>query len=561
MRGADAVIQCLQAERVPFVAGITSGSTMELSDALLAAAGIRSILTRHERVAADMADGYARATGEPGVCLAVLGPGAAQVFGGLAQSYYDAVPVLALLGQTPRRTTGTRDTQEMPLGAIFDPITKWRGYVNFPDRVPEFMRRAFHALRSGPTGPVMLELPADVALEEFPDEQFDYQPVRDAPRSRPAADDVERAADLLLAAERPLLYAGAGVLWSRGHEELRQLAELLAAPVMTTIPGKGALPENHPLSLGIGGFPISSLGTSMAHHFAERTDCLLAIGNTFSGQATMRQPIGRPVNIIHSHIDYQEVNRIYQADVGLVGDARLTLADLIAAVNDRLSAPRDAVPVMAEVAECKQAWLQAWHSRLTSDEVPLNPYRITWDWMHLVDRTQTMMLNDAGAVRGHLCHHYECLIPGGFLGMGNQSEMGWSIGAAMGAKFAFPERLVATVTGDGSFGMTGMDLETAVRYQIPILILLYNNQSMGIVMDIQQRGFDERYTMVELTGDYVAIARGLGAFAERVERPEQIVPAMQRAIAATREGHPAVLEFMTRQLEPQPRPNRPPGAF
>lgn len=562
MRGCDAVVRCLRAERIPFIAGITSGSTLELSDALLQAPEIKTILTRHERVAADIADGYARASLEPGVCLAVLGPGAGQLFGGIAQSYYDHVPVLALVGGTPRAQQGTNATQEMPVQDIFRPVTKWEGMVNMAARVPEFMRRAFNALRNGPTGPVLVELPSDVAWEEIEAEKFRYQPVTQTLRCRPEAGAVERAADLLLRATQPLLYAGAGVLWARATEELVELADLLGAPVMSTVPGKGAFPENHPLALGLGGFPMSSLGTPVAHFFAERTDCLLAVGNTFSGQATLRRPITRPVTLIHAHVDYQEVNRLYDTDVGLVGDAKLVLQDLIAAIKDRLGTKkRDASAVIAEVRRQKAAWLESWMSRLTSDEVPLNPYRITWDFMHVADRTRTTVLNDAGAVRGHLCHHYETIVPGGLIGMGNQSEMGWSLGAAIGAKLAHPDWLVAHVIGDGSFGMTGLDIETAVRYQIPILTLLYNNRSMGIVMDLQKAYFGERYTMIELGGDYVGVARALGAWAERVERPEHIRPTLERAIRTTQDGQPAVVEFMTKQLEAQPRPHKAPGEF
>lgn len=562
MRGCDAVVRCLQAERIPFVSGITSGSTLELSDSLLKTPEIRTILTRHERVAADIADGYARASLEPGVCLAVLGPGAGQLFGGIAQSYYDHVPVLALVGSTPRAQQGTNATQEMPVQEVFRPITKWEGMVNMASRIPELMRRAFNNLRNGPTGPALLELPSDVAWEELEAAKFHYQPVTQKLRCRPEADAVERAADLLLRAAQPLLYAGAGVIWARGTSELVELAELLGAPVMSTIPGKGAFPENHPLALGLGGFPMSSLGTPVAHSFAERTDCLFAIGNTFSGQATLRRPITRPVTLIHAHVDYHEVNRLYDTDVGLVGDAKLVLQDLIAALKDRLGNKKRKRPdVIAEVKQQRATWLESWMSRLTSDEVPLNPYRITWDFMQVADRTRTTVLNDAGAVRGHLCHHYETLIPGGLIGMGNQSEMGWSLGAAMGVKLAHPDRLVAYVIGDGSFGMTGLDIETAVRYQIPTLTLLYNNRSMGIVMDLQKAHFGGRYIMVDLGGDYVGVARALGAWAERVERPEQIKPTLERAIRATRDGQPAVIEFVTKQLEAQPRPNKAPGEF
>ncbi len=563
MRGADALVKCLQAERIKFVAGITSGSTMEISDALLAAPEIKTILTRHERVAGDMADGYARVSGEPGVCLAVMGPGASHLFASVAQSYADSVPVLALAGQTVRARLGARATQEMHLQEAFRTITKWESVINMPRRVPEVMRRAFNHLRNGRPGPVMLELPSDVMLEEFDDALFAYRPVPADSKYRPDAAMVEKAAEALLAARRPLLYAGSGVLQCRASAELVRVAELLSAPVMSTLGGKSAFPENHPLSLGLGGFPISQLGTAMAHKFAQQTDCLFAVGNSFGDQATRTQPWPAGVKLIHAHVDFAELNRNYAVDVPLVGDIKLVLADLAAALEDRLPRGKRGIrpEVAAAVAEAKQEWLQMWLPKLTSDEVPLNPFRVTWDFMHTVDRSRTILTHDAGAVRGHACHHYEAIIPHGFVGMGLQSEMGWTVGAAMGMKLAHPDKLVAYVIGDGSFGMTGFDVETAVRCQIPTLALLYNNSSMGIVMDIQTKSFGRRFTMVDLGGDYVGVARALGAYAERVERPDQIVPALKRAIAKTEDGVPAVVEFMTKRLEPQPRPDLPPGAF
>ncbi len=560
MRGADALVKCLKAEGVPFVAGITSGSTMEVADALLAAPEIRTILTRHERVAADLADGYARVSGKPGLCLAVMGPGAAHIFAGVAQSFADSVPVLALLGQTVRARAGATSAQEMHLQEIFRTVTKWESVINLPWRVPEIVRRAFNQLKNGRPGPVMLEMPSDVMAEEFDDARFAYQPVPATSKWRPDAASIEAAADVLVSAKRPLINAGWGVLQARATPELVRVAELLSAPVMTTLPGKSAFPENHPLSVGFGGFPQSRLGTAMAHKFAQQTDCLFAIGNGFRDMATSAKPWPAGVKLIHSNIDFSEIHRNYLADVALVGDAKLVLADLAAALEDRLPRDRRVVKpeVAMEVAKAKQEWLSMWMPVLTSDEVPLNPFRVTWDFMHAVDRSKTILTHDAGAVRGHSCHHYEAIVPFGFVGMGMQSEMGWSLGATMGMKLACPDKLVATVMGDGSFGMVGLDLETAVRCQIPTLTLLYNNSSMGIVMDIQEKQFGGRFTMVDLRGDYVGVARALGAHAERVETPDQIVPAIKRAVARTEEGVPALVEFVTKQLEPQPGPTQAP---
>lgn len=534
---------------------------MEVADALLAAPEIRTILTRHERVAADLADGYARVSGKPGVCLAVMGPGAAHIFAGVAQSYSDSVPVLALLGQTVRARAGAgASAQEMHLQEIFRTVTKWEGAVNLPWRTPEIVRMAFNALRNGRPGPVMLEMPSDVMAEEFEDSRFSYRPVPATSKSRPDAACVEAAAGMLLAAKQPMIYAGSAVLQAGATPELVRVAELLSAPVMTSLGGKSAFPENHPLSVGFGGFPQPRLGTSMAHRFAQQTDCLFAVGNGFRDMATSGKAWPQGVKLIHSHVDWSEIHRSYMADVAMVGDAKLALADLAAALEDRLPKGRRSIrpEIAAAVAKAKQEWLSTWMPVLTSNEVPLNPFRVTWDFMHSIDRAKTILTHDAGAVRGHSCHHYEATEPFGFVGMGMQSEMGWSLGAAMGMKLACPDKLVATVMGDGSFGMVGLDLETAVRNRIPTLTLLYNNSSMGIVMDIQESQFGSRFTMVDLAGDYVGVARALGAHAERVVTPDQIVPAIKRAVAKTEDGVPALVEFVTKQLEPQPGPTNGP---
>ncbi len=538
---------------------------MEISDGLLTTAPeIRTILTRHERVAADMADGYARASGQPGVCLAVLGPGASHLFAGLAQSYADGVPVLGIVGQAPRGRAGTRATSEMPLLSVFEHVTKWESSINMPTRVSEIVRRAFVQLRNGPPGPVLLEVPSDVALESFPDEKFQYVPSGAPHLYRPDSKDVERAAGLLVQARRPLIYAGSGVLKARASEELRQLAELLSAPVMTTLGGKGGFPENHPLALGLGGFPRSALGTSAAYKFAQKTDCLLAIGNSFAFQASSGRPFPDGVKLIHSHVDCSEIDRLYPTDVGLVGDSRLVLQDLLEAVRERLGSAASSSlrpEVVGEVRLERERWLQEWMPLLTSDEVPMNPFRVTWEFMHAVDRQSTVFTHDAGAVRGHTCHHYEAIVPGSFVGWGQQSAMGWTIGGSMGIKLALPDKLVAYAIGDGSFGMTGMDLETAVRNEIPTLGLIYNNSQMGIVNEIQHREFEGRSNMVKLGGDYVGVARALGAHAERVSRPDEIRPAVERAVRATRDGKPAIVEFVTKSLEPQPRPDKAPGTI
>ncbi len=564
MRCADLIVDALRREGVKFVAGYPGGGVGALVDALVDVPRVRSILVRHERVAADMADGYARVSGEPGVILASTGAGAAHAFAGLAQSYADSVPVLLLCGHVYRRVIGTETVQEINNLDVFRSVTKWSASLNLPQRTSEMMRRAFTALRSGRGRPVMLEVPWDLAMDELPTRATDstsggasviamperykevarYRPVKE--RICAGADPVavERAAELLVRAKSPVLYAGAGVLFAQASEELRILAEMLSTPVMTTLNGKSVFPENHPLALGMGGYPRGIFGTKPAAVFARKADVVFAIGNSFKRPATQELPIPRGVKLIHSGADEFDLNKMYQADVAILGDAKLVLQAMVEAVKSIAKKSQLGVKrsVTAEIKKVKEQWLAEWKPKLTSDEVPINPYRVTWDLMRAVDREKTIVLHDSGNSRGQVSHHYEALVPRGYLGMGGQSEMGWSLGAAMGARLARPDMLVVNVMGDGAFGMTGLDIETAVRNEIPIICIVINNSVLGIT-----KLFQKRPHRVELGGDYAKVAEGLGAFGERVEQPAEIIPAIERAKRAVREGKPAVLDVIIKE--------------
>lgn len=543
MRGAEGLVNALKAEGVEFVAGFPGGGMVDVIDALIDVPEITSILTRHERVAVDIADGYARASGKPGVAIVSQGAGGAHAFAGLAQAYSDNSPVLAILGHVPRRSIGNQEVQEIQNLEVFRSVTKWVARINMIQRVPEMMRRAFTCLRSGRPQPVALELPADVGAEEVPDEELAYLPVGPGWRSAGDPADVEAAAVALIEAKLPVIYAGAGVLYADGAQELMELAELLQAPVMSTLNSKSVFPEDHPLSLGLGGYPKSRFGTKPALCFAQRADVVLAIGNSFKSMATMRLPRPEGVTLIHVNVDEQEINKNYQADLAILGDAKLVLSQLTEAVKSLEGGKgrEKNEELQREIRAVREDWLSEWMPRLTSDEVPINPYRVTWDIMHGVDRRKTILLHDSGYPRPHSCHHYQALFPGGFMGMGGQSAMGWSLGAAMGAKLAHPDKMVVNVMGDGAFGMTGIDLETAVRHAIPILCVVVNNSSLGITAEGQKRRH-----MVDLSGDYSRVATGLGALAERVEAPAEIIPALKRARKELDEGRPALLEIIVK---------------
>lgn len=554
IRGGHLIANIVRAEKIPFVAGVIGGSLHEIVDGFYDIPDVRAILTRHERVATDMADGYARSTGKPGVALAVQGPGAANAFAGVANSYKDSVPILQILGQVRHSVQGTDTLQELPLQEIFRPVTKWEASIPMIERVPEIFRRAFTILRSGRPRPVVVDVPGDVSAAYIDEQDVPYTPVLRGYRSNGDPEDIERAAALLLQAENPVLYAGAGVLFADASAELLELAELLSAPVMTTLNAKGVFPEDHPLALGLGGFPIGLFATKQAVHFARNADVCFAIGNSFKPSATRsaRQPTD--IKLIHVDSDPMEINKIYVPDVAVVGDAKLILRSLIDAISGDSRLRRNGFKenIVGMIAGMKGEWMSEWDEHLTAKGTPINPFRLTADINRTVDRKNTIIMHDSGSVRGYLCHHYEAVTPRGFLGFGGQSSMGWSVGACMGAKMGNPEKTVINYIGDGAFGMTGFDFETAVRNDIGILTVVVNNEALNMSMETRKAQFQERYIWVELSGNYSDIARGMGGWSERVTDPDEIIPALNRALKVTKEGKPALLEVMCQRLIPEP---------
>jgi acetolactate synthase-1/2/3 large subunit len=498
-------------------------------------AGIRPILGRMERTVINMADGYTRISNgrRIGVCCMQYGPGTENAFPGVAQAYADNVPILCLPGGAARSRHGSPPTFEAVPN--YRGVTKWAATINAPERIPEMMRRAYTQLRMGRPGPVVVEIPDDVAKAEISDVR--YTPVKPV-RSAPDPQDVKEVARILLNAKNPMLHVGQGVLFAEACDELRTLAEMLQIPVMTTMPGKSAFPENHPLSLGSGGYA----GTKMVRHFLDKADVVFGIGCSFT-RTVFATPIPDGKVLIHATCDERDVNKDYDVAHALIGDAKLVLQQLIQEMSN-VQCPMS--NVQEEIKAVKESWLAEWMPKLTSDEVPINPYRVVWDLTNTVDKTQTIVTHDAGNPRDQMVPFFESRVPHGYLGWGKSTHLGASLGLAMGAKCAAPDKLVVNVMGDGALGMCGMDLETAAREQIPILTILLNNGALG--------GYEkympvatEKYRLKYLTGDYAKVADGLGVYAERVEKPEDVIPAIQRATQVTQSGRPALLEIITRE--------------
>jgi thiamine pyrophosphate-dependent acetolactate synthase large subunit-like protein len=419
-------------------------------------------------------------------------------------------------------------------------IAKWSDEVNLPERIPDLMRRAFSALRNGRRGPVVLEVPNDVGPAEVDASSVAaYTPPR-AYRSGADPSDVTAAAEALFRSKRPVIVAGQGVLFADATDDLRAFAELLGAPVMTTMNGKSAFPEDHPLALGAAG----ATGTAAAAKLLESADLVFGAGTSFS-VTPFTHPLPRSVPLIQLTSDERDINKDYVVGAALVGDAKLVLAQLIAAIGGERTGPRRA-DFTAEIAATKKEWLAQWHPRLTSDDEPISPYRVLSELGRTIDRARAIVTHDSGNPRDQLLPFYEATTPRGYLGWGKSTQLGYGYGLALGAKLAAPERLVVNVMGDAAFGMVGMDVETAVRERIGVLTILLNNSAMGGYSRVMPVA-TERYGATRLSGDYTRVAGGLGAHAERVTRCADIAPAIARASAITMEGRPAVLEFITRE--------------
>ena len=557
MRGGDAVIHALEKEGVEYISGFAGGGEVPLWPALRASETIKVFSTRHERQGVEIADGYARATGKVGVALCGTGPGATNTLTGIAGAFADNIPVLLLMGQHPLGNMGREIQQEVP-SSIFDSFVKWKGTMSKVEDIPGIMRRAFTALRSGSPGPVVLEMPLDVLSSEAADDVLDYEPM--GPGRKAAADprDIEMAADILVNASFPILNVGGGVLAAEAWDEAKELAELLSMPVASTLVGKGAFPEDHPLSLGGGVYPRSKYASGQALHINRKADAVLAVGNSFRmPNATDGRPFPDDVKLIHINADPGDLNKIHQADVPILADAKLALRSLIDAVRDRLGPGKGGVKeeVVSEIQQAKAKWLGEWQSIFTDTSVPTNGYRVIHDLMQVVDLDSTIALHDAGGSRGYLSPFWVATKPRNYIAMGGMAAMGWSMGAAVGVKLGRPDHLVFHVLGDASYGMVGMELEPAVRMGLPTLTVLLNNGGTGGGLMAMDRPNAAPPTMAELGGNFSLVAQGLGAYSERVVQPEDIIPAFRRAIQATESGQAALVEVMIKPMRTPEAPD------
>jgi len=533
MNCASAEARVLKLEGTEFVSLFPDSALIDA----LAEEGIRPILARTERVAVDIADGYSRVTNgrKIGVCNMQIDAGIQNAFAGIAHAWADSSPVLVLPQGTSRRLTHTFPTFDTYTS--FREVSKWADVVSFADRVPELMTRAFTMLRTGRPGPVVLDTPEDVEKEEFDDSEFNYKPVKGW---KMAADprDVVVAVRAILAAKNPIIYAGQGVLYAEAWSELEEFAELVQAPVMTTMTGKSAFRENHELSLGLG----AHVRPKTVDHFLEKADLVLAVGAGLS-RHWMQCPIPKGKTIVQLTNWEYDVNKGYMVDLALVGDAKLTLRQMIEEVNKK-GAKKKNQAMVDEIAHVKKKWLEEWMPKCTSNELPINPFRVLWDLAHAVEENNTIVTAESGKPRDQLAPLYESITPRGYVGWGHTTILGFSLGLAMGAKLAEPKKLVVNVMGDGGIGMVGMDFETSVREKIPIMTIVLKNSTLSTFSYWPKAR--ERYSLGFLTGDYAKMAEALGGYSERVEKPDEVIPAMKRAKKSIDSGRSALVEVITK---------------
>jgi len=558
LTGSEIVTDILVREGVPYVIGIPGHGNLALVDAFRRRQeDLRVIMPRHEQAAVHMADGYFRVKGEPLAVFTSIGAGAANTAIGLATAYVDSIPLLLLIGETHTYMRGVGVLQEIErqhwsdMPRMLYPTVKRAWHIDSPLQLQRAVSQAFNAMRTGRPGPTLVTLPMDVQADMV-DLADAPQPRARRPHDRPAGDPaaLRQAAKLLVSASRPVIVAGGGVILSEGWDELRQLAEHLGACVVTTMQGKSAFPEDHPLYAWHMGTNATTCGNYMTTH----ADVLLAVGVRFADKAACSYKPGAsfsipPTKLIHADIDPFEIGKNYPVEVGIVGDAKAILAGLLDAVR-ALTPPREwrDAPYTREIAEQVAGWWAQSRALRESDSTPVTMGRVIGE-VRKVLPPEGIVFTSSGNVQAQVFQEMPFTRPRTYIAAGGFSTMGWSFPAAMGAKLAAPDVPVVAMVGDGDFLMTFQELATAVQYHIPVVSIVLNNQGWQAIRDLQVIAYGEEAvyaTMFEdghkpLTPHIADAARAFGAHAVRISRPDEVAPALEHAL--TLDG-PAVIEVL-----------------
>ncbi len=546
MNGIDYITQILKQEGVEWLSCFPSNPLISAA----AREGIRPIAFRHERGAVMAADGYSRISDRQrfGVVAVQAQAGAENVMGGLSQAYADNIPILVMLGGNNLNQISVRPN--------FSAVQKYQGWVKqieaiyTPSQVGDVMRRAFHALRNGTPGPVVVELTGDVCSQEVPEAAQTYQSPRLA-RQAPEGRDISAAAEALITAKKPLLWAGAGVLFSGATAALQELAELTATPVFCTMPGKSAFDERHGLALGAG----SGATTLPAHRWLAESDVLLALGSSLT-----RSPYGQAIppgkTLIHNSINPDDINKDETADIALIGDTCLTIQALCEEIKARTGGQGvgDRDKIEAEIETVKSQWMEEWTALLNSDEEPLNYYRVIHEINRNLDLENSIVTHDAGAPRDSIVPFYNATKPHSYIGWGKTTHLGFGIPLIIGAKMAEPGKFCLNLMGDGAFGMSGTDIETAARSEVAITTVLLNNSAMATYSGPSQGVIGaearDRYGVSTMQGDYAKIAEGMGAVGLTVTKVGEMGPALQEAQRLNATGKTVLIDVHA-NIEPR----------
>ena len=521
MIGATALMKALEKEGVKEVFGLPGGANLPMYDEL-GKSNIRHILVRHEQSAAHMADGFGRVSRKPGVCFATSGPGATNLLTGIATAQADSAPMVAVTGQVPVAMIGRDAFQESDIIGMANPALKYSYQPRTPEEIPTIVKQGFYIAETGRPGPVLLDIPKDVQQNEgkftFPDEVRipGYHPWAD-----PDIANTARAVELLLSAQKPIILAGGGVIISSAFAELQSIAELLMIPVVTTFKGKGAFPENHPLSLG----PIGMHGHAEANKLMTEADCVLAIGTRFSDRSVGTfEEFEKNLKIIHMDVDPAEIGKNQTTSVAVVGDVRASLRILGKMLMDKAVRVTDDNPWLKHVKEVKQYWRE--NLKLHPGE--MGAAKILRKLRELLPK-ESIVTTEVGQHQMWASLFFDAIHPGTFFSSTGLGTMGWGFPAAIGAKTARPDVPVVDIAGDGSFNMTENSLATSVLEDLPVIVFLINNYTLGMVAQWQRTFYDRRMVGVDLKKcpDYVKLAESYGAQGIRAQSMDELEKAIK----------------------------------
>ena len=545
MRGGEALIKSLQDQGVEVAFGYPGGVLLPLYDVIYDS-DLRHILVRHEQCAAHAADGFARASGKVGVCIGTSGPGATNLVTGIATAYMDSSPIVAIAGQVPTGLIGNDAFQEVDTIGMTMPITKHNFQPMNPNEIPGMIKSAFYIAGTGRPGPVVVDLPKDVQEQELDDEiKLDLPGYRPTRKGHPL--QIKKAANLISNSKKPVILSGGGIILSNSSKELLELSKIMDAPVVTTLLGKGSFPEDHSYSLGM----LGMHGTKTSNTAVDQCDCLVAIGCRFSDRTTGNvAEFAKNAKIIHIDIDPAEIGKNVDVDIPIVGDAKITLINLIKALH-RLKSTDATLEWNRYIQEYKRSNIP----RISFDDIPLKPQQVIKEIMNAVDE-DTIMTTDVGLNQMWMAHYFKTRHPRKFLSSGGLGTMGFGFPAAMGAKVAMPDHDVVAVCGDGGFLMVSQDLATVKEYDIPVVICIFDNRYLGMVAQWQRLFYEKRISHTKLgeRPDFVKLAEAFDVNAFSVKKPGEVQETLKNAI---RSGEPTLIDI---HIDPQEiLPMVPPG--